>query len=148
MSQAFKQSALKSLSLTYWPLLAKVHFNVKVLQLNLEGFSPGNNIAAFPSTQVLLLLHSISFHFLIPVIILSPFTRQLQTLFWPATHIIFTFLQVFSLVGHALFYFLLIPHLFLDINFIFLIPFHCSAIHQQQKDVDDSSMSLHIYYST
>lgn len=48
-------------------------------------------------------------------------------------HIIFTFLQEFCLVGPALFSFSLIPHLFLDISFIFLIPFYCSAIHEYWK---------------
>lgn len=86
------------------------------------------DISPFPSISSFYILQTT-----IPVIILSPFIRQLQILFWPVIHIIFTYLQEFCLVGSALFSFSLTPHMFLDISFILLIPFYCSAIHQYWK---------------
>lgn len=64
MSWAFKWSALNSSSylLTFD---GRSPFQCKISVTKFERFPPGNNIAAFPSTQLLPWHHSVSFHFLI-----------------------------------------------------------------------------------
>lgn len=64
MSWAFTWLALNSssYSLTFDGRSA---FQCKVSVTKFERFSPGNTIAAFPSTQLLPWHHSVSFHFLI-----------------------------------------------------------------------------------